>query len=104
MEIKYKKSGIYCIKCIKNKKIYIGSAKNVYSSKRRYENAVRGSREVFQYDINGNFIKKWLSMKKLADILNITYQNIHKCCNKNRNHAGGYKWLYTFLGEKINHN
>jgi hypothetical protein len=26
-------------------------------------------------------------------ILNIPHQNIRACCNKKRNHAGGYKWF-----------
>lgn len=46
-----------------------------------------------QYDLNGNFIKKWNSIKEA----NIKYNNYHisQCCSGKRKTAGGYIWKYA---------
>ena len=52
-------------------------------------------RPIIQYDINGNFIKKWNSIKDVEVQLNIPNQNIIKVCQNKRHTAGGYKWEYA---------
>lgn len=52
-------------------------------------------RKIKQFDINGNFIKIWNSIKDAQNSLNICGQNIIKVCKKERNTAGGYKWEYV---------
>lgn len=47
---------------------------------------------ILQYDLNGNFIKEWFSIKEAEQTLNIN--NISKCCRGLREKAGGYKWKY----------
>lgn len=50
---------------------------------------------VYQFDINGNFIKKWESVSKVSKILNINLSDISSCCRKINKTAGGYIWSYN---------
>lgn len=54
---------------------------------------------VNQYDLNGNLIKTWYSMNEASGTLNITQQNISKCCKGQRQKAGGYVWKYAKEGD-----
>lgn len=53
-----------------------------------------------QYDHNWNLIKEWYSTNEAARNLNIIQQNITKCCQGKRYHAGGYRWKYHNENEK----
>lgn len=50
---------------------------------------------VNQYDDNNNLIKEWYSTNEAARTLGIAQQNITKCCQGKRQHAGGFKWKYS---------
>ena len=50
---------------------------------------------VLQFDINGNFIRLWSSMKEAAENLGIKYQGISRVCRGERKTSGGYRWEYT---------
>lgn len=52
-------------------------------------------RKINQYDLQGNFIKQWNSVKEAQEELNIPNQNIIKVCQGKRHTAGGYKWEYV---------
>lgn len=52
------------------------------------------SKPVFQYDLNGNFIKEWPSTMEVERRLGFANTHISKCCLGKRNTAGGYKWKY----------
>ena len=47
---------------------------------------------VKQYDLNGNFIKKWDSAIEIYNKLGYDFSLIRKCCKNNRYSAYGYKW------------
>lgn len=47
---------------------------------------------VYQYDLNGNFIRAYPSIAEAARQLNIKKQNIYKCCHKKHKTANGYQW------------
>jgi hypothetical protein len=49
---------------------------------------------VDQCDENWNVIKEWYSTNEAARSLKIAQQNITKCCQGNRHHAGGFRWKY----------
>jgi len=49
---------------------------------------------VNQYDLNGNFIKNWESIKEVSEYLSINRNTIRMCANNQRNSAGGYKWKF----------
>lgn len=53
-----------------------------------------------QYDLQGNFIKKWNSIKQASEELNIIESSISKCLKGIRNKAGNYIWRYE--NEKSN--
>lgn len=52
------------------------------------------SKKVKQLDLNNNFIKTWDSMMDIQRDLNICYQGISKCCRKEQETSGGFKWEY----------
>jgi hypothetical protein len=50
--------------------------------------------KVRQFDFEGRLIKIWDSIKEAEALLGIKYQNISRCCRKDRRSAGGYIWRY----------
>lgn len=61
-------------------------------------NTIFGYRSVSQYDLDGNFIKDFISSREAQREHNISYQNILKCCNSERKTAGGFTWKYAEKG------
>ena len=57
-------------------------------------------KKINQYDLKGNFIKQWNSMKEAGEKLNICSQNISKCCRGLRKKAYNYVWRYA-SGDKM---
>lgn len=66
--------------------------------KKMSEEAIRkrlktiGVTKIIQYDKCGNFIQLWDSAKNIENTLHISSSKIYACCNKRRNHAGGFVW------------
>ena len=56
------------------------------------ENAIRKLKPVYQYDLNGHFIKRWESRQMASKELNINGAGISQCCNKKAKTCGKYKW------------
>ena len=57
---------------------------------------------IFQYDLQGNFIKEWKSLTEAKNnISNINIPNICNCCRGKRKQAGGYIWKYGKKHEYI---
>ena len=52
------------------------------------------SKPVLQYDLEGNFIKKYPSISEAQRITGVFKANIIKCCKGKQNKTGGYKWRY----------
>ena len=50
---------------------------------------------VVKYDLNGNYIAEYLSIKIAARENNISDSNIIKCCKGQRKTAGRYIWKYN---------
>jgi hypothetical protein len=51
-------------------------------------------RKVYQYDIDGNFIKEYRSARLAASELGLNHGNIARCCNGIFKHTGGYIFKY----------
>lgn len=53
-------------------------------------------KKINQYDLDGNFIKTWNSIREAEKELNISNANICKCLKDKKycKSAGGYKWKY----------
>lgn len=49
-------------------------------------------KSVLQYDLEGNFIKKWDSIKSAAEAFNISYQNITAAISGKYRMAANYQW------------
>ncbi len=48
-----------------------------------------------QYDLDGNFIKRWNSQREITNELNIPQQNISLCVRGKRNKTHNYIWKYA---------
>lgn len=51
---------------------------------------------VLQYDLKGNFIKRWDNIKEAEKTLKLFH--ISNCCKGSRKTCGGYKWKYEKEG------
>jgi group I intron endonuclease len=51
-------------------------------------------KKVLQFELNGNFIKKWDSVIEAAKTLNISKESIQSCCNNKNKTGHGYIWRY----------
>lgn len=49
---------------------------------------------VIQYDLQGNFLRKFYGIAEAQKETGIIFQNISKVCKGKRNSAGGYIWRY----------
>ena len=48
------------------------------------------AKKIYQYDLNGNLIQEFPSLREAERILNINHGNISKCCNGLYPHTGGF--------------
>jgi len=49
---------------------------------------------IIQYNLNGNYIKEWESIKEASIVLGICSSSISSCCLKKIKKAGNYKWTF----------
>lgn len=59
------------------------------------------SKKVYQYSLNGDFIKEWDSLREIGRILNKCYNTIGGACRGTTKTAFGYQWSYIYL-DKLN--
>ena len=52
------------------------------------------SKEVYKFNLDGKFIKKYNKISTAAEENNLYTTNISKCCNREIKQAGGYIWRY----------
>lgn len=57
----------------------------------RYHN---NAKKIYQYDLNGNFIKEWFSIVEASTFYKTTISNIWHNLNKYNKTAKGYIWKY----------
>ena len=57
--------------------------------------ALARNQRIIQYDLQGNALKIWESMKDASDSTGILYQCISACCRDKKKTAGGYAWTYA---------
>lgn len=58
------------------------------------ENAKYKNKIVYQYDLGGNFIKEYKSVREASRQLSISHANITRCCNQIVKHASGFIFSY----------
>lgn len=74
---------------------------NISDSKKGDKNPMFGkcgknntnSKIVYQYDLEGNFIKEWENAKIASKELNISYNGIRNCVNKITKSSGKFIWI-----------
>lgn len=49
---------------------------------------------VTKYDMLGDVVESYTSIKKAASAVNVTYTSIVDCCRHNHHTAGGFRWAY----------
>jgi hypothetical protein len=73
------------------------------TAKEQAANMVRGAtgakRQVNQYDLDGNFIKFWNSVKEAQIATGIFGTLICRACRDKQDDAGGFKWKYTDVAD-----
>lgn len=66
------------------------NAPNTYKGKK----INKGGKAVLQYDLEGNFIKEWVTTMEIQRQLNYHRSNISNCCNGLVKTAYNYIWRY----------
>ena len=59
-----------------------------------YKSNKRKKRKINQYDLNGNFIMQWKSIKEINRKLNLSYYGIFNCLCGRQNTSCNYIWKY----------
>lgn len=60
-----------------------------------YGNALKGrTKKLKQYDLNGNLIEEYNSVKEASIKLNLNGNCIYRVCSKHRKTYKGFKWSY----------
>jgi len=75
-------------KTLKNRLSTLFDENEIYSKKNR------SKRPVAQYDVHGNFIKRWDSIADAEKSLGVSVGGISRCCSGKSKSAYGYKWEY----------
>lgn len=58
--------------------------------------------EIFQYNLNGDFIKKWDCCADIDKVLKISHTSIFSCLLSKNKITNGYFWSKEFIGKNIN--
>ena len=61
---------------------------------RRIKENCPNNKRIYQYSLEGTFIKEWKSLSCASRELGINSSNISMCANGKRSNAGGFKWKY----------
>lgn len=59
------------------------------------------SKTTYQYDLEGNFIKKWGSVTEASEYLNLDKNFISKNCTGKTKYYRKFRWFHDFKGLKI---
>lgn len=76
------------------KKISIKGKGRKRSAKSIAATALAHSIPVFQYDLDGFFIARYISARKAKEVTGIGNEEIGKCCKSIKRTAGGFQWSY----------
>jgi len=79
--------------CVDNLEWCDSNYNNNYGTKNRRV-ALKLSKPILQYDLNGNFIKEWISAMEIQRQLGYANTNINACCNKRIKRVYGYIWRF----------
>ena len=81
------------------------TAKENSNNPNTVNNCIKSSskKSIIQFTLDGDFVKKWVSLHSIQNNLKIPHNNISNCCRNKKGHktAGGYKWGYAADYEQI---
>lgn len=77
-----------------NKDKWNGVDNNFYGKKHNNETLEKLGRAVIQYDIHGNYIQRYISLKDAANNTGSDFRLIQKVCKKIRNKHNNFIWKY----------
>lgn len=80
-----------------------GSCKEKRKINTDYKNRKLGNRNIksiYQYDIEGNLIKKYESAKEIFDTLGYSKDGIRKCCNNDIKTYKSFVWQYNEISKE----
>ena len=60
------------------------------------EKQEHGRRTILQYDLEGNFLKEYSSIKEASESTEVRANNIPRCLNGEYGSSGGYIWKYKY--------
>jgi hypothetical protein len=60
----------------------------------KYIRGKSNGRHIVQLDLEGNYINEWESINEASRSTNVNKTSISQVCRKERNKAGGFKWMY----------
>lgn len=84
----------WCTSSYNNKEAYrLGLKRSLKGKNNKYSKTLM--KKVSQYDLQGNYIRKWNCINDIEKELGIYHANIVKCCKEQRHKAGGYIWKYA---------
>lgn len=96
------------VKIILTEQFYIDNLKpflahiGYNSNKKALRTLSREKRQVYQYNLEGEFIKEWKSISEAARQFKIKASGIHQSCNKNRLTAADFIWRFKDNMENTN--
>ena len=68
---------------------------NLNYGTRNERSAKTRSKTVYQYTLDGTFIREWISVSEIQRQTGWNQGNISACCRGERKTAHGYRWSYT---------
>ena len=97
------KTGVYSELYIKTFKEHHGNLTRKGSTHTE-ESKQKMRNHIFQYDLQGNFIKEWLSTLEASIELSIGVKMIYRCLTGRRNQTHGFLWGYKLVENKKQYN
>lgn len=94
------RKGIPCSEQIKIA-ISIANSGNKNGMFGRLGNKYPNAKKVYQYSPMGNFVKEWDCARIIQNELGFNYKDISACCLGKKRICRGYKWFYSYQGNKI---
>ncbi len=91
-----------CSECGHEWKTSISHRTSGSGCERCFKRKIRGGAHpgavcIYQYDLEGNFIKKWDCIADAAKALHQNAANLGSCARHERAKAGGYRWEFIYL-------
>ena len=81
--------------CTQHYNMNYGSVKEKISKAKKGKSS-HNNKPILQFDLQGNFIKRWESASEAKKTLNIPGANIGRCCTGERKSASGFIWKHEF--------